>query len=401
MSGQSQDRRGENGRARGGAGPGGVLLSIVIPTRNRLAMLRRAVASVADQADAMNGPMEAISGPRGLEICIADDGSTDGTGAWLAGLSACDAGACAYDAGPSACNARTDRASPGLIRTVRSGGGGEAAARNAGVGLARGAWVMFLDDDDALAPGALGLVASLLRGEHGVPRGVAAIKTRAGEIGPGGGEEHTVGSEALTGGCDRGGPQVRLHATLAECLASRGTFGGIGGLIIRRELLGPEPFGRFGGNCVDVMMQLGHGHIGPVADVASPAVWLVGRHPGQASRDPVRIAEGVRMLLEQARSAGGACPHLGGTGAGAGRASRSVARVLANNLRHAIRIQMQHGRWAEAASLYRALLPLALRARQPGFVLRWPLGMLWRMGQRAGVRAAGRFMGRGGRSAGV
>lgn len=46
-------------------------VSVVIPTRNRLPGLQRAVASVARQSY------------REIEVLVIDDGSTDGTRAWL------------------------------------------------------------------------------------------------------------------------------------------------------------------------------------------------------------------------------------------------------------------------------------------------------------------------------
>jgi glycosyltransferase involved in cell wall biosynthesis len=94
-------------------------VSVVLPTRNRLQLLRRAVTSVRAQSE-----------PR-FELIIIDDASTDGTHAYLERLPAEDA----------------------RIRVVHNmrpiGGGG---ARNGGIGLSRGAWIAFLDDDDEWMP---------------------------------------------------------------------------------------------------------------------------------------------------------------------------------------------------------------------------------------------------------
>jgi glycosyltransferase involved in cell wall biosynthesis len=89
------------------------LISVVLPTRNRLALLQRAVDSVLAQTY------------RELELIVVDDGSTDGTREWLA-------------AHPE----------PRLRRLHRAGGQGAAAARNAGLAEARGEYVAFQDDDD-------------------------------------------------------------------------------------------------------------------------------------------------------------------------------------------------------------------------------------------------------------
>lgn len=91
------------------------LVSVVLPTRNRSRLLRRAVESVLGQTH------------RNLELIVVNDASTDDTAAVLEQLAA-----------------RDDR-----IRVLhRERNSGAAAARNAGIALARGEWVAFQDDDD-------------------------------------------------------------------------------------------------------------------------------------------------------------------------------------------------------------------------------------------------------------
>lgn len=94
-------------------------LSVIIPTRNCLEWLPRAMAS------ALAVPVE------GIEVIIVDDGSTDGTANFLA-----------------------HAAASGLpIRVLRrTGGEGAAAARNAGLAIARAPVVGFLDADDIWQP---------------------------------------------------------------------------------------------------------------------------------------------------------------------------------------------------------------------------------------------------------
>src|SRR5262249_30349307 len=86
---------------------------VVVPTFNRLALLRVAVASVQAQTEA------------DLEIIVVDDRSTDGTPEWLEQL------------------ARQDRRVT-VVRNERSLGG--AGARNAGIERAQAPWIAFLDD---------------------------------------------------------------------------------------------------------------------------------------------------------------------------------------------------------------------------------------------------------------
>lgn len=98
-------------------------ISIVMATRNRAALLRRAIDSAATQ-----------SYPN-WQLVVVDDGSTDDTPTVLAELG-------------------DDR-----IVTSRTDGLGAAAARNHGLRLATGDYVAFLDDDNAMAPGWLRAVA--------------------------------------------------------------------------------------------------------------------------------------------------------------------------------------------------------------------------------------------------
>ena len=86
-------------------------VSVVIPTKNRVPLLRRALASAEGQTLA------------GIEIVVVDDG--DGAGAALA----------------------RDQVRRPLV-TVDNGGAGQVAARNAGVAAANGRVIAFLDDDD-------------------------------------------------------------------------------------------------------------------------------------------------------------------------------------------------------------------------------------------------------------
>ena len=92
------------------------LVSVVIPTHNRRAFLERALKSALDQTHA------------NLEVIVVDDGSTDGTWDYLTSLD-------------------DDRVTP--LHQEQQGCG---AARNTAVGVARGEWTAFLDDDDIWAP---------------------------------------------------------------------------------------------------------------------------------------------------------------------------------------------------------------------------------------------------------
>ncbi|WP_434570051.1 glycosyltransferase family 2 protein [Pseudomonas sp. Z3-8] len=103
-----------------------VLISVVIPAYNYAETLPRAVNSVIAQL-----------GEAQAELLVIDDGSTDATPQVLAQLQAEHAG---------------------LFRALRKPNGGLSSVRNRGIEEARGQYLIFLDADDEMAPGALAAV---------------------------------------------------------------------------------------------------------------------------------------------------------------------------------------------------------------------------------------------------
>jgi glycosyltransferase involved in cell wall biosynthesis len=101
------------------------LLTVVLCTFNRADLVTRALDAVLAQ--------EGVD----FEVVVVDDGSTDATPATLAAV------------------AERDR----RVRPVRQDNAGLSAARNAGLAMADGAWVVFLDDDDVPDPGWLAALA--------------------------------------------------------------------------------------------------------------------------------------------------------------------------------------------------------------------------------------------------
>ena len=111
------------------------MVSIVIPSRNRPELLRRAAASALGQSF------------EDLEVVVVDDASETPV------------------ALPEDRRLR-------IVRLPRQSGG--AAARNAGLRAARGRWIAFLDDDDTLLPEMVEVSLDALAGAD-LPRPVAAI----------------------------------------------------------------------------------------------------------------------------------------------------------------------------------------------------------------------------------
>lgn len=92
------------------------MISVIIPTYNRIAFLKESVASVLKQDYFHRHPGE-------WELLVVDDGSTDGTAEWVEALE-------------------------GPIRCIRRTHAGVSAARNLGLEEARGDLIAFLDSDD-------------------------------------------------------------------------------------------------------------------------------------------------------------------------------------------------------------------------------------------------------------
>ena len=104
----------------GSSGAERAAVSVVVPTRDRAALLRRTLRTALWQ--------EAVD----LEVVVVDDGSTDETAQMVSSLG----------------DAR--------VRLVRNDGDhGVSHARNLGIASADGNWIAFLDDDDLWAPSKL------------------------------------------------------------------------------------------------------------------------------------------------------------------------------------------------------------------------------------------------------
>lgn len=104
--------------------PSETLISVVIPTYNYGHLLARAAESVLRQLGAAH------------ELIIIDDGSTDNTPAVMADL----------------------RHKYPHVQSVRQENAGPAVVRNRGLVMAKGRFLVFLDADDEMVDGALGLL---------------------------------------------------------------------------------------------------------------------------------------------------------------------------------------------------------------------------------------------------
>ena len=109
------------------------MISVIVPVYNVERYLRRCVDSILAQTC------------RDLEIILVDDGSTDGC--------------------PSICDGYA--AADSRVKVIHKANGGLSDARNAGLEIASGEWVGFVDSDDFIMPE---MYETLLRAcvEHGV-----------------------------------------------------------------------------------------------------------------------------------------------------------------------------------------------------------------------------------------
>jgi glycosyltransferase involved in cell wall biosynthesis len=108
-------------------------VSVVIPAKNATAHIREAIESVLAQGSDV------------AELIVVDDGSTDDTAAIVKSFG------------------------EQRIRLVANETSGVSAARNFGARLSAGGWLMFLDADDRLRPGA---IATLLAAAKAAPQAV-------------------------------------------------------------------------------------------------------------------------------------------------------------------------------------------------------------------------------------
>jgi glycosyltransferase involved in cell wall biosynthesis len=223
------------------------LVSVIIPTHNRRELVTEAVHSVLVQ--------RAVD----LEVIVVDDGSTDGTAERLA------------------------VAAPG-VPCIRQPQRGVAAARNAGVRLARGRWLAFLDSDDLWRPDKLHRQLAF----HARRPGLRASQT--GEI--------WIRNGVRVNPCrHHGKPDGDIfQASVARCVVSPSA------VMLDRDL-----FASLGGFdetlavCEDYELWLRLGVREPVGLLDEPLVIKRGGHGDQLSRrhwgmDRFRVAALTRLL---------------------------------------------------------------------------------------------------------
>jgi glycosyltransferase involved in cell wall biosynthesis len=232
--------RGEgSGRGQADASPAAPTVSVVIPAYNAAWCVGKAIDSVLAQDF------------RDFELIVVDDGSTDDTAAVLAGYGE-------------------------AIRVVHKPNGGMSSARNAGIAVARGEFVAFLDADDWWLPGKLAKQVALMRQRPEV--GFSSTTARV---------EDQDGRLLNLWTCD----QEDRPILLTLFASNAGIAGGSSALMVRRDLLervGPYDETLGGVEDGDLWMRLAA--VSEYACLEEPLV-VVLRRSGSVSRN----VEGMRM----------------------------------------------------------------------------------------------------------
>ena len=230
--------------------PDAVRVSVVTPTWNRARYLPGCIESVLAQEFS------------GVEHVIVDDGSTDDTPAVLA---------------------RYAKSHGARVRTARQENGGQSAAWNRCLDMARGEFVAFLDSDDAWLPGRLARQIPMLEADGGAGMLYAAVRYVDAE-----------GKPSPVRRSRRGTPSGRILPTLLlhNVMDS-------GSVIVRRSAL--EEAGRFDpaireGNDWDMWLRIALRH--RVLHDPTLSV-LMRRHADQMIADNERMAEGLLRVMEK------------------------------------------------------------------------------------------------------
>jgi glycosyltransferase involved in cell wall biosynthesis len=218
-------------------------VSVVLPTRDRRAWLRLALATVLWQEEVT------------VEAIVVDDGSVDGTAETVEGL------------GDSRIR---------LLRHDRPRGVG--VSRNHGADEASHPWVAFLDDDDLWAPDKLRLQIDAARRNERDWAYAGSVNV---------GEDLTI----------LGGTPPPDAGALANAIFRYNALpGGGSNVVVRRDtLVAAGPFDTRLYNTEDWEMWIRLTKLGPPADVAEPLV-AYRVHRTNASLDVAQILAGVALI---------------------------------------------------------------------------------------------------------
>lgn len=289
------------------------MFSVIIPTRNRRALLERALHSVWRQS----------SGPR--EVIVVDDGSTDDTQALLSSV--------------------RDR-----VRTISLSGSGPGAARNAGAQAATGEYVVFLDSDDLWFPWTLATFAAAIEAHQRPAYLCGAFRQFA--------------DEQDLNGQDRGSLQLEFFPNYLATWPRQLVIGA-GMIAVRRDIfLTSGGFSEAAINLEDHDLSLRLGLAPGFVQVMQPVTLAWRLHDGGVTRDLSKSAAGCALLLETEARGG----YPGGSEWAAVRRNIITTHTRAFTLE-----SVRGGRIADAWRVYRATFAWHLALGRMRYLAMFPL----------------------------
>ena len=293
-----------------------MLFSVIIPTYNRVALLQRTLASVWAQRFT------------DYEVIVVDDGSTDGTLAYLQSLG--------------------DR-----LRVLQQANRGPGPARNLAVKAAQGRYLAFLDSDDLWFPWSLEIYAAVIQ-QHGYSAFIA-------------GKPFRFWREEQLG-------EVPMTAMNYECFADYYTSGdewrwwGVSSFVIRADVFrAAGGFAETNLNGEDGDLALKLGEAAGFVQVTAPFTFGYREHDGNVTTDLTKTLAGMWLKIQSEQSA--TYP---------GEAARALERwrIITREARPIALDCLRQGMRREAWQLYRATFGWHLRLGRLKFLVGFPLKAL-------------------------
>ena len=297
------------------------LFSIIIPTHDRLELLKKATESIKDQSFAA------------YEIVVIDDGSKDGTKEWLA------ANGC-------------------WLRAVQQSNLGPGAARNAGARIARGQYLAFLDSDDLWFPWTLEVYREVIE-RSGQPAFLA-------------GKPHVFSDETDVGVVTQGSTTTEKFQ---DYLASgdEWRWWGVSSFVIRRDaFLDAGGFVEDRINSEDADLALKLGLAAGFVQITAPATFAYRVHGANVKDDLSRTLAGIRYTLmseKQQRYPGGKAR------------ARERWEILTRHVRPVALQCLGSGRQREAWGFYCSTFAWHLSLRRLKYLFGFPFVALFELGR--------------------
>jgi glycosyltransferase involved in cell wall biosynthesis len=283
--------------------------SVIIPTYNRLELLRATLNSVFAQ----DVPVD--------EVIVIDDGSLDGTREFLESLG-------------------------DQVRWLGQENCGPGAARNRGIEIARGEWIAFLDSDDLWFPWSWRRYSQVIAAS-----GASLVFGSPFRFS----DEDAISQIAEPKGDPHWHGFRDYYASGDEW-----RWWGVSSFVMKRHAVGDIRFDerKINGEDADFLMKIGAEL--PVAQVDGDPTFCYREHSGSVMLDFSKTLAGARNLVES---------ELAGVYPGGVERARERWRILGRHLRPVILELLGGGGKAEGWRLFRETLSWHLAERRWKFIL--------------------------------